>query len=139
MQKFNIGPKDVEDTPIRAKVRRVECPTEPDKERKSEFLQIIGSILYGYTHCRLDLAYAVGMMTRVMHSPSAGHLSQLKHLLRYINHTKDFRLQYHRDSSVHYGMDYTFYGGVDSSHADDEDTGRSTGGWFFFWAKAKGV
>jgi hypothetical protein len=138
MQKFNIGPNDVEDTPIRAKVRRVECPLEPDKQRKSEFLQIIGSILYGYTHCRLDLAYAVGMMTRVMHSPSAGHLSQLKHLLRYINHTKDFRLQYHRDSSIHYGMDYTFYGGVDSSHADDEDTGRSTGGWFFFLGQGQG-
>ena len=74
MRKFNVGPKDVEASPIRSKVRRSECPLEPDKERKSEFLQIIGSILYGYTHCRLDLAYAVGMMTRVMHSPSAGHL-----------------------------------------------------------------
>jgi hypothetical protein len=68
------------------------------------------------------------MMTRVMHSPSKGHLSQLKHLLRYINHSKDFRLQYHRDTSIRYGMDYVFCGGVDTSHADDEDTGRSTDG-----------
>jgi hypothetical protein len=138
MQKFNIGPNDVEDSPIRSKVRRSECPPVPDKERKSEFLQIIGSILYGYTHCRLDISYAVGMMTRVMHSPSAGHLSQLKHLLRYINHTKDFRLQYHRDPSISYGMDYVFCGGVDSSHADDEDTGRSTGGWYFFLGQGQG-
>jgi hypothetical protein len=71
MQKFGISPTDTEDTPIRSKVRRSECPPEADRERKSEFLQIIGSILYGYTHCRLDLAYAVGMMTRVMHSFSA--------------------------------------------------------------------
>ena len=138
MQKFNVGPKDVEDSPIRSKVRRSECPLEPDKERKSEFLQIIGSILYGYTHCRLDLAYAVGMMTRVMHSPSAGHLSQLKYLLRYINHTQSHNLKYHRDSSIYYGMDYTFFAGVDSSHSDDEDTGRSTGGYCFFLARNQG-
>jgi hypothetical protein len=81
MAKFDIGPDATEDSPIRTKVRRSECPPVPDKARKTEFLQIIGSILYGYTHCCLDLAYAVEMMTRVMHSPSAGHLSQLKHLL----------------------------------------------------------
>ena len=138
MQKFNVGPNDIEDSPIRSKVRRAECPKEPDEERKSEFLQIIGSISYGYTHCRLDLSYAVGMLTRVMHSPSAGHLTQLKHLLRYINHTKQYDLQYHRDSSISYGMDYTFFGGVDSSHSDDEDTGRSTGGYYFFLGKGQG-
>jgi hypothetical protein len=36
-------------------------------------------------------------------------------------------------------MDYTFCGGVDSSHADDEDTGRSTGGFFFFLSKLQGA
>jgi hypothetical protein len=138
MAKFDIGPDAMDDSPIRTKVRRSECPPVPDKARKTEFLQIIGSILYGYAHCRLNLAYAVGMMTRVMHSPSAGHLSQLKHLLRYINYTQDYNLQYHRDSSITYGMDYIFSGGVDSSHADDEDTMRSTGGWYFFLGKGQG-
>jgi hypothetical protein len=50
MDKFNIGPKDTEDSPIRTKVRRSKCPPVPNKARKkTEFLQIIGSILYGYT------------------------------------------------------------------------------------------
>ena len=131
LKNFHIGPNDFEDSPIRSKVRRSDCPAVVDPARKTEFLQIIGSILYGYTHCRLDLAYAVGMMTRVMHFPSAGHLSQLKHLLKYINHTKHHSLQYHRDHSLTYGMDFIFSGSVDSSHADCEDTSRSTGGWFF--------
>jgi hypothetical protein len=131
MKKFNVGLNDLEDSPIRSKVRRSECPATVDPARKKEFLQIIGSILYGYTHCRLDLAYAVGMMTRVMHSPSAGHLSQLKHLLKYINYTRHHHLQFHRDHSVTYGMDFVFSGSVDSSHSDCEDTFRSTGGWFF--------
>jgi hypothetical protein len=98
----------------------------------------MGSIIYGYTHCRLDLAYAVGMLTRVMHSPSANHLTQLRNLLKYMNKTKSWRMTYHRDPSVYYGMDFVFHGGVDSSHADDQDTMRSTGGWFFFLRKGQG-
>jgi hypothetical protein len=73
-----------------------------------------------------------------MHSPSVLHLKQLKHLLRYINGTKSSRMTYHRDHSVHYGMDFTFLCGVDSSHADDEDTARSTGGWFVLLRQGQG-
>jgi hypothetical protein len=36
-------------------------------------------------------------------------------------------------------MDYVFSGGVDSSHADDEDTMRSTGAGISFWVKVKVV
>jgi hypothetical protein len=138
MKKFNISEKETESTPINAKVKRSDCPSVPDKERQHEYLQIIGSIIYGFTHCRLDLAFPVGMLTRVMHSPSVLHLKQLKHLLRYINGTKSSRMTYHRDHSVHYGMDFTFLCGVDSSHADDEDTARSTGGWFVLLRQGQG-
>ena len=113
MKKFNISEKEIEPTPINAKVKRSDCPPVPDKERQHEYLQIIGSIIYGFTHCRLDLAFPVGMLTRVMHSPSSLHLKQLKHLLRYINGTKSSRMTYHRDHSVHYGIDFTFLCGVD--------------------------
>ncbi len=74
MKKFNISEKETESTPINAKVKRSDCPPVPDKERQHEYLQIIGSIIYGFTHCRLDLAFPVGMLTRVMHSPSVLHL-----------------------------------------------------------------
>ena len=47
-------------------------------------------------------------------------------------------MTYHRDPTVQYGMDFVFHGGVDSSHADDSDTMRSTGGWFFFLRKGQG-
>ncbi len=44
------------------KVLRSEFPQHVDKARQKEYLQIMGSIIYGYTHCRLDLAYAVGIV-----------------------------------------------------------------------------
>jgi hypothetical protein len=138
LKKFNITENDLQDTPLKAKILRSECTLTPDKARQTEYLQIIGSIIYGYTHCRLDLAHAVNMFTRVMHSPSANHLAQLRNFLKYINKTKASRMTYHKDPSVYYGMDFIFFGNVDSSHADDPDTMRSTGGWFFFLRKGQG-
>ena len=138
LTKFDISDSDLQDTPLKAKILRSECPATPDKARQREYLQIIGSIIYGYTHCRLDLAHAVNMFTRVMHSPSANHLVQLRNFLKYINKTKASRMTYHKDPSVYYGMDFTFFGNVDSSHADDPDTMRSTGGWFFFLRPGQG-
>ncbi len=81
LKKFNITEHDLQDTPLKAKILRSECAATPDKARQTEYLQIIGSIIYGYTHCRLDLAHAVNMFTRVIHSPSANHLAQLRNFL----------------------------------------------------------
>ena len=73
---------------IKKKINRDDCPKQPNEERKKTYLQIIGSIIFGFTHCRLDLALPVGMLTRVMHSPSEAHLKQLYGLLKYLNATK---------------------------------------------------
>jgi hypothetical protein len=48
-------------------------------------------------------------------------------------------LNYFRDESVYYGMDFIFFGNVDAAHADDDETHRSTGGWFFFLRKGQGA
>jgi hypothetical protein len=36
-------------------------------------------------------------------------------------------------------MDFTFFCNVDAAHADDDETFRSTGGWFFFLRKGQGA
>jgi hypothetical protein len=132
MKRFGITNEAKEDKPIKAKVNKTECPEKIDELRKKTYLQIIGSIIFGYTHCRLDLAFPVGMLTRVMHNHSDKHLKQLYGLLKYINAMKSWALHYFRDSSIRYGMDFTFFAYCDSSHSDDESSFRSTGGWFFF-------
>jgi hypothetical protein len=139
MQKFNVKPDEIENAPLKTKIKRSECPAEPDEKLKNSYLQIIGSIIYGYTHCRLDLAYPVNMLTRIMHSPAEEHFNLLKKLLHYINGTKNWTLNYYRDFSVFYGMDFIFFCNVDAAHADDEETHRSTGGWFFFLRKGQGA
>jgi hypothetical protein len=59
-------------------------------------------------------------------------------LLKYINATMDWGLNFFRDLTVYYGMDLTFFGYCDSSHADDATTSKSTGGYFFFLREGQG-
>ena len=132
LKRFGISTDSKEDKPLKSKINKMDCPANINEARKKTYLQIIGSIIFGYTHCRLDLAFPVGMLTRVMHNPSDKHLRQLNGLLKYINATKDWGLNYFRDLSVQYGMDFTFFAYCDSSNADDEASFKSTGGWFFF-------
>jgi transposase InsO family protein len=138
LKKFGIAENDKEERPLKLKINKNDCPNVPDEKIKKTYLQIIGSIIFGFTHCRLDLAFPVGMLTRVMHAPNEHHLKQLKDLLKYINATIDWKLNFFRDPTVYYGMNFTFYGHCDSSHADDESSSRSTGGHFFFLRRGQG-
>jgi hypothetical protein len=45
---------------------------------------------------------------------------------------------YYKDATVYYGMELVFFCCVDSAHADDEETHRSMGGWFFFLRRGQG-
>jgi hypothetical protein len=138
MAKFQVPENETEDAPLKTKILRSECPKVPDPALENNYLQIIGSIIYGFTHCRLDLAFPVNLMTRVMHSPAEQHYKLLHKLLRYINGTKNWDLTFYKDATVHYGMELVFFCCVDSAHADDEETHRSTGGWFFFLRRGQG-
>jgi transposase InsO family protein len=139
MTKFKVQNDEIENAPLKSKILRSECPAEPDEKMKNSYLQIIGSIIYGYTHCRLDLAFPVNMLTRIMHSPAEKHYDLLRKLLHYINGTKNWTLNYYKDATVFYGMDFVFYCNVDAAHADDDETHRSTGGWFFWLRKGQGA
>jgi len=138
MKRFGIKAQEKAERPITTKINKIDCPSSPNEQRKTTYLQIIGSIIFGFTHCRLDLAFPVGMFTRVMHSPSETHLKQLMEFLKYLNASKEWGLNFFRDETVYYGMKFIFYAYCDSSHADDLATFKSTGGWFFFLRKGQG-
>ncbi len=104
---------------------------------KTNYLQIIGSIIYGYTHCRLDLAFPVNMFTRIIHSLAEQHYNLLRKLLYYINGTKNWTLNFYRDYTVTYGMDFVFFCNVDAAHADDEELTVPLEVGFSFYEKGK--
>lgn len=92
----------------------------------TSFKQLVGSLRY-LTATRPDLIYSVNLVSRYMENPSEQHLSAAKRILRYVQGTREFGIQYKR------GGEPSLVGFVDSDYAGDEDDRKSTSGYAFMW------
>ena len=52
----------------------------------------IGSLMYAVVATRADIAHAIGVVRRFMHTPSQSHRNTIKHVLRYLVGTKDHNI-----------------------------------------------
>ena len=125
--------------PISKKVSTSDCPDEVIHRIRKQYWRLIGFLTYGVTRVRLDLVYSVSALARVMSNPAQVHLDQIKHCFSYIASTINEELHFPRDESVQIGQDFRFTIWPDSSHADDDVTMRSTGGWFMFLQPGQGA
>ena len=83
---------------------------------------VLGSVMYLMTATRPDLAYAVGMLSRFSVDHDKTHWMAMKHLLRYIQGTKDCVLRFKKSARcVNAYSDSNFKGCF--------DTGKSTSGY----------
>jgi hypothetical protein len=82
-------------TPMDHKVMLLPATVHDKKEHQllSSYPAIVGSIMYIANSTRPDLCYAASVLARFMGNPSDAHLEQAQRLLRYLNGTKDYRLQ----------------------------------------------
>lgn len=101
------------------------------------FKQLVGSLRY-LTATRPDLIYSVNLVSRYMEEPTEQHMLAAKRILRYVQGTIEFGIQYKR------GEGEELLGYVDSDYAGDEDDRRSTSGYAFMlgngaisWASKK--
>ncbi|KAJ9567735.1 hypothetical protein OSB04_003701 [Centaurea solstitialis] len=111
------------------------CPMEPGlKLSKAEnepeveathYRKLVGCLRY-LLHTRPDLTYPVGVVSRYMQSPRESHARAVKQILRYLQGTTSFGINYER------GNDMKLVGYSDSSHNVDVDDGRSTTGHVFY-------
>ena len=76
---------------------------------------------------RLDIAQAVGAVSRFMANPGKEHWNAVKRILRYLNGTSDVALCYG-------GSECIVRGYVDSDYAGDLDKRKSTTGYVFTFA-----
>lgn len=79
-------------------------------------------------HTRPDLSFAVGVLGRYMQAPKRSHEAALKQILRCLQGTQPYGLEFVRSNETR------VVGYSDSSHNVDEDDGRSTTGHVFFYA-----
>lgn len=52
------------------------------------------------THIRLDIAFAIGVMSQFMHAPLEDHLEALMRILKYLKATPDMRLLFSKNSHM---------------------------------------
>jgi ribonuclease HI len=93
-----------------------------------EYRSITGSIMHLAVYTRPDIMFAASKLAQFNSNPSMQHYRAAKHLLRYIQGTKDFVLTFmHTDNLAPLGY-------CDASFAADPDDRKSTSGYIFFLA-----
>lgn len=93
--------------------------SEIDGER---YRTCVGLLLHISGVYRADIAFAVNQLCRYNSDPRSTHEDALKHLVRYLNHTKDDELTLGKNK------DTTITAWADADLAGCKDTGRSTSG-----------
>ena len=88
------------------------------------YKQLVGSLRY-LTATRPDLIYSVNIVSRYMENPRESHMLAVKRILRYVQGTLGYGIQYRRDGEEE------LVGFVDSDYAGDEDDRKSTSGYTF--------
>ncbi|KAI5336669.1 hypothetical protein L3X38_015937 [Prunus dulcis] len=104
---------------------------------ENEYRQIVGSLLY-LTATRPDIMFASSLLARFMHNPTRKHMGTAKRVLRYIQGTLEFGIEFIKGKSA------TLIGYCDSDWAGSEDDRRITSGYaftlgsgMFSWASIK--
>ncbi|KAM2677793.1 hypothetical protein EV1_004297 [Malus domestica] len=101
------------------------------------YRKIVGSLLY-LTATRPDLMYAASLLSRFMNGPTKKHFGVARRVLRYVQGTLSYGIEYAKDS------DAILVGFCDADWAGSEDDCRSTSGYafsfgsgIFSWASVK--
>src|SRR6202047_4176809 len=72
---------------------------EVDPQMRSEYQQVIGSLLYIMLGTRPDIAYAVTKLAQFAVNPSQEHLTKAHYIIRYLAGTVKYALVYHGASN----------------------------------------
>jgi hypothetical protein len=91
-------------------------------EDTTMYKRIVGSLIY-MAITRLDLSYAVGVVSQFMQTPRKPHLDAVRRILRYIKHTLQCGIFYEAKSKLH--------GYTDANWAGNVSDRRSTSGFMF--------
>jgi hypothetical protein len=89
----------------------------------SLYRQLIGSLLY-LTHTRSDISFAVGLVSRFSQDPHESHWKATKRILRYIQGTTNFGIQYSSGASQLVGF-------IDSDWAGSVGDRKFTSGFVY--------
>ena len=93
---------------------------------KALYQSMVGSLLYDAMATRLDIAQAVGAVSKFCAQPTKAHFTAAKRVLRYLSDTKDLALRYQKSSQTPTGYS-------DADWAGELDDRHSTSGYLFIY------
>ena len=64
------------------------------------YASVVGSLMYVMLCTRLDIYFAVGMVSRYQSNPGPEHWTAVKHILKYLRRTKDYMHMYGGDELI---------------------------------------
>lgn len=92
---------------------------------KERYQKLVGKLIY-LSHTRPDIAYAVSMVSRFMHSPNEDHMKAVFRILRYLKSSPGKGLFFSKNGNLE------VEGYTDADWAGDKSDGKSTSGYFTF-------
>ena len=129
LERFKLGSMHPVSTPLDPGVRLSKEQSPQNDSERSEmsqvpYSQLVGALMYLAIATRPDIAHSVGVLARFSSNPGMAHWKAAKHLCRYLQGTKDFKLCYQPDFSV----SEPFVTFADADYAGEIDSRRSTSG-----------
>jgi hypothetical protein len=109
------------------KLSSTQCPTKDEDLKymsKVPYSSDVGSLMYSMVCSRLDLSYAMSLVSRYMANPGITHWEVVKWIFKYLHSTSNACLQF---GKVKEGL----IGYVDSNYGADLDKRRSLIGYVF--------
>eukprot|EP00253_Pinus_taeda_P027784 PITA_27784 len=108
------------------------CPkTQEEEEDMSHvpYASVVSSLMYAMVCTRLDIAHAMGLLSRFMSKPEKENWTTVKRVFRYLRGTSDYGLCYQGRPGLDRVLD--IHGFVDAYWAGDQDQRRFTSGYVF--------
>jgi len=134
LEKFNMDKSYPSKTPMVVQFLDMEKdpfrPRDEDEEvlgPEVPYLSVIGALIYLANQTRPDIAFAVNLLARHSAAPTKRHWTRAKHILRYLNGTKDLGLFFQRN------QDTTMIGYTDAGYLSDPYNGRSQTSFVFLY------
>ena len=109
-------------------VRSLDVDKDPFRPRESNeevlspevpYLSAVGALMYLASHTRPDISFAVNLLARFSSCPTRRHWNGIKHILRYLQGTKDMGLFFPNQSKE------DLIGFADAGYLSDPHNGRS--------------
>jgi len=130
LHKFNLAKCNPVKTPCESSIHLHKRTPDEESANGELYRQMIGSLMFLAQYARPDIAYAVSALSQFNKDPSIHHFRAVKHLLRYIQATKDLSIVFNDNSaSATYPLGFS-----DASYANNPDDRKSTSGMAFFYA-----